>query len=264
MKFKTIFQLFNAIILLALLMFVFSSVFLFGREYAGAYWANIWIAVLIFAALIGILDYYFISNWKLFTLLEKQHWPALLDWLEKRIYKKGGLIRPYANLLISTALSLSDHAALRRLETEVRERRPRLMRSLGISLGIPLLLGDDMAAVSSYFGPLADDERTQRRDWARWCRASASGAEGREELLELLDGNDPSILLLTLQIFDRMNWIMEDSEKQKIEHTRGILKQSLVGQKGERRLLRSREEHLAALILSPRVNEARDKCLIYS
>ena len=261
MKFKTIFQLFNVIILLALLIFVFSSFFLFDREYAAAYLSSIWIAALIFAALIGILDYYFISNWKLFTFLENQDWPALLQWLEKRIYTQGRLIRPYASLLISTALSLSDHAALRRLETEVRERRPRLMRSLGVALGIPLLLGDDTAAVSRYFGPLADDKRTQRRDWAVWCRAFASGAEGREELLELLGGNDPSILLLTLQIFDRMNWSMEDSEKQKIEHTRGALKESLSGEKGERRLNRSREEHLMALVLSPRVNEARDECL---
>ena len=261
MKFKTIFQLFNAIVLLALLMFVISSVFLFDGEYAAAYRANIWIAALVFAVLIGILDFYCISNWNLFTLLEKQDWPALLAWLEKRIYRKGELIRPYANLLISTALSLSNHAALRKLENEVRERRPRLMRSLGVSLGIPLLLEDDMEAVSRYFGPLADDERTQRRDWAGWCRAFASGDEGRRELLELLDGNDPSILLLTLEVFDRMNWNLDDSEKRKIEDIREFLKSSLTGEKGERRLLRSREDHLMALILAPRVNKAMDECL---
>ena len=58
-----------------------------------------------------------------------------------------------------------------------------------------------------------------------------------------------------------MNWNLDDSEKRKIEDIREFLKSSLTGEKGERRLLRSREDHLMALILAPRVNKAMDECL---
>jgi len=221
MRFKSIFWLFNIVVILALVLISTASFFILEKNSALMFWGNMWMLLLVFILMIVILDIYFIRNWKLFSYLEQEDWPALLAWLEERLYGKGKITRPYANLLINTALSVSNLDAVRKLETEIRQRKPELMKSLGVSLGIPVLLEQNWTAVAEYFGPLADDPKTRRRDWAQWCRALATGKEFLEDLFVLAEGKDPSLQLLSLQ----------------------------------------REDHLIAVVLSSRVNEVRKELL---
>jgi hypothetical protein len=261
MKFKTIFWLFNAVVLLALLIFALASFFLFGREYAAVYWGNMWIVAVLFILLIGVLDFYFVRNWRLFDYLEQEDWPSLLAWLEDRLYVKGQIRRPYANLLINTALSVSNIDAVKKLETEVRQRRPELMRSLGVSLGIPVLLGQDWKSIGEYFAPLADDPKTHRRDWARWCRALAAGGDVLDEMTELLNEKDPSVRLLSLNAISQYQDQLDDRTVVAAKTAENEVKAALAGDAGERALLRSREDHLMAVVLSGRITEARNDLL---
>jgi len=261
MRFKSIFWLFNIVVILALVLISTASFLILEKNSAFMFWENMWLLVLLFVLMIAILDIYFIRNWKLFTYLEQEDWPALLAWLEERLYEKGHITRPHANLLINTALSVSNLDAVRKLETEIRQRKPELMKSLGVSLGIPVLLEQNWTAVAEYFGPLADDPKTKRRDWAQWCRGLADG-EGRiEELFTLAEGKDPSLRLLSLQLLDQYQSELNEEQKNKLEAVRKSLQASLRGAAGERALQRSREDHLMAVVLSSRVNEVRKELL---
>jgi hypothetical protein len=207
--------------------------------------------------MIGALDFYFIRNWSLFTYLEQENWPSLLAWLEDRLYIRGKLNRPYANLLINTALSVSNLDAVKKLETEIRQRKPELMKSLGVSLGIPLLLEQKWSLVAEYFGPLADDPKTRRQDWAQWCRALATGKDGISELTELLNFKDVSIRLLSVQLLDQFAGELTGSQADLLDKVKSELRITTKGSAGDRALQRSREDHLMAVVLSSRVNETR-------
>lgn len=259
MRFKSIFWLFNAVVVAALMIFAVASFFLFGKEYATIYWGNMWIIAVLFIVLIGVLDTYFIMNWKLFDFLEKEDWPALLAWLEDRLYGKGKLKKPYANLLINTALSVSNFEAVKKLEKEIREKRPALLPSLGVSLGIPVLLEQDWQSVGAYYGPLADNPKTKRRDWAQWCRALAAGKEGIPEFVDLLGGKDPSIRILSCHLLTQYAEELTKFQEEKTAEARQELKTQLSGTAGERLFQRSKEEHLMAVVLASRVNQARDE-----
>ena len=225
------------------------------------FWGNMWVLLLIFLLMIGVLDFYFIRNWRLFSYLEQEDWPSLLAWLEVQLYEKGRINRPYANLLINTALSVSNLDAVKKLETEIRQRKPELMKYLGVSLGIPVLLEQNWTAIAEYFGPLAEDPGTKRRDWAIWCRAFASGEEDLDDLLLLLNDKDPSIRLLSLQLLDQYKDRLNENQRDILEESRLSLKDLMKGVRGERALQRSREDHLMAVVLSSRVNEIRREIL---
>jgi hypothetical protein len=264
MRFKSIFWLFNIVVIFALIVFAVASFFLFGKDYAAVYWGNMWIVAVLFVVLIGVLDFYFIRNWTLFDLLEKEDWPELLAWLESRLYGKGQLRKHYANLLINTALSVSNLDAVKKLETEIRQRKPELLQSLGVALGIPILLEQDWPKVDAYFGPLADDPKTHKRNWARWCRALAAGGDGVSELIELLDAKDPSIRLLSLQMLEQHSELLNSDQTETLQAVRSTLQKTLAGSSGDRVLQRSREDHLMAVVLSSKVNEIRSEILAVS
>lgn len=266
MKFKTLFYLFNAIVLFAFVTFILASMFAIRNYDAFAYGASNWIVVGLFVALIGILDYYFVHNWQMFSLLEKEDWAQLLLWLEKHIYQKGQFYKSYIHLLISTALSVSNLEAVRRLEVEIREKKPKLIRNFGVSLGIPLFLGQDYEAMQNYFQPLVEGRRTLQKDWARWCIAFVDSAkndngQGLSELIGLLDSRILVIRLLSFQILkDRLNQLNDEEHKivndMKKEH-----QSILSGRRGKQLLERSCEEHLFASVLSTQIKEARQALL---
>jgi hypothetical protein len=250
MKFKSIFWLFNIVVIVAMILIAGVSILILDQSSIGLFWSNMWILMVVFLLLIGVLDFYFIRNWKLFNFLEQE------DWLEERVYIKGQLNRVYSNLLINTALSVSNLDALHKLETEVRQRKPELFRSLGVSLGIPVLLKQNWPEVAEYFSPLADDQKTKRRDWARWCRALAAQEKGIDELLELAGGKDASIIILSSRMLREFSGSLNGGQSIELERLNKQIVDSMRGSAGERRLQRSREDHLMAVVLSSRVDSA--------
>lgn len=264
MRFKSIFWLFNIVVILALILISAASFFILEANSATLFWRNMWLLLLMFVFMIAALDFYFILNWKLFTYLEGEDWPSLLAWLEERLYIKGKLNRPYSNLLINTALSVSNLDAVKKLETEIRQRKPELLKSLGVSLGIPVLLEQNWGAIADYFGPLADNPKTHRRDWARWCRALASGEDGISELLELSGGSDISLQLLSVQVLEQLSENLSEEQLAQLSQKKTEIRSTVKGSSGERLLQKSRENHLMAVVLSPRVNEIRQELMVVS
>ena len=252
MRFKSIFWLFNIVVVLALVIFTISSFFLFGREYAAVYWGNMWMILVLFVVLIGVLDVFFIRNWKLFDLLEKEDWPGLMGWLEDRIYTRGRVNRIYTGLYLNTILSTGRLETLVRLENEIREKKPAMFPRFGVSMGIDRLRKGGSPEILSYFTPLAEDPKTVGRDWARWCRAMASGDDGTEELVRLMESPDMSVRILAADLLDGRG-------DERIPEGLRRLQADLAGSAGDKAIQRSREDNLIAVVLCANVREARER-----
>lgn len=260
MKLRAIFLLFNLFVFLALILVLIPSFLILDRGGMSIV-RNVWIVFLVLVLIVGILDFYLIRNWKLFSLLEAENWPSLLAWLENRLYVRRKLNRAYSNLLINTALSVSNLDAIKKLELEIRQKRPALLRFLGVSLGIPILLEQNWKAIAEYYGPLADDSKTRQRDWAIWCRAVALG-EGRiDQLMELLDNRDISLRLLSWEILEKRSRYLSDAQLDVLAASKMELKNMLSCSKGDRMLQKSREDYLISLVLSSQVDGVKSDLL---
>lgn len=208
MKFRTLFILFNAVIIASLLCVFLLPFLLLGRQYFLLFFQKNWIAAALFLATLLIINGYFFKNRKIFRLLEREDWPGLIGLLEDSIYRRGRLRKSSCRLLLNTYLITADTAPIAALEARVRRDRPALLKSLALLFGLPYLLRGDPEAAQSYFGPLAFQAGVADRAWLRWNYAFASmqrkdHARAKEVLLGLLeDRPEPVLHLLTVYLLD--------------------------------------------------------------
>ncbi|MBB6478917.1 hypothetical protein [Spirochaeta isovalerica] len=204
MKFKSIFFLFNIVVILSFALIFLLPLILLSGSYSTVFWKDNWYLALIFLILIAGLDGYFIINWNLFIYLEKEDWPNLTKYLEEKIYERGRFRRQYIRLMINTALAVSNLDKIERLSREISERKPSLLPKYALLLGIPPFLRDDSAASLMHYGEYKDIKNTADRDWVKWAYAFSLIRDNNREmaeavLLEILESkNDFVLRLLTL------------------------------------------------------------------
>ena len=161
MKFKTIYILFNAVILLSFGFIFLMPLFLLGGDYFSLFVSKNWIAGALFLLTLIVINGYFLSNWKLFRLLETEDWRGLIRLLEQRVYRKGRFGKGTIKMLINAYVVTSNVEKISDLESRLREKRPRLLRTYALQFGIPYLLKmkDDPKSAESYFGRAAESEK---------------------------------------------------------------------------------------------------------
>ena len=181
---------------------------LIGGDYFSLFWARNWPIAVVFVAALAAVDGYFLLNWRLFTALEKEDWPATAAILEGRIFRRGWATVSAVRMLLTTYLVGSHTESVLALEAYLRKRRPRLLGRFSLQFGIPYLLSQDHAEAEKFFSFLLGQQGVRDRDWVRWNRAFAQVQAKREEeakkdLLPLLDGGtDPILRLLSLYLLD--------------------------------------------------------------
>jgi hypothetical protein len=204
LKFKTLYILFNAVIVAAFLIIFLLPLALLGADYFRLFVQKNWIAGALFLATLIIINGYFGLNWKLFRLLEREDWPALIRHLEDVIYRRARLAKSSCRLLLNAYLITGKTEPIAALEARVRRDRPGLLPALALSFGLPYLLRGDPQAAVDYFGPLADQEGVADRGWIRWNYAFSLMQLKRQEeaggqLQELLQSAPaPELRLLSL------------------------------------------------------------------
>jgi hypothetical protein len=208
MKFKTIFILFNGVIVVAFLFVFLLPLILLGPEYFRMFFQKNWIAAALFLATLIIINGYFFYNRKMFRLLEREDWPELIRLLEDSIYRRGRLRGASCRMLLNAYLITANTAPIAELEARVRRDRPALLKPLALLFGLPYLLRGEPEAAESYFGPLASQAGVADRPWIRWNYAFSlmqrkSYDRAKEELLGLLaDRPEPVLRLLTVYLLD--------------------------------------------------------------
>ncbi len=147
MKFKIIFILFNVVVIFSLFMIVLMPVMMLGSEYGILFFSSIWYVIILFALTIGLVDAYFIYNWKLFRLLEEENWKGLVEYIEKRIGEDKVPSGFLARILINSYLSVSDLDGVENLGRRLREKKPLLYKKMILFFSVPVLLKGDPAAI---------------------------------------------------------------------------------------------------------------------
>jgi hypothetical protein len=204
LKFKTLYILFNAVILGAFLFIFLMPLALLGADYFRLFAQKNWIAGLLFLVTLIIINGYFALNWKLFRLLEREDWPALIRHLEDSISRRGRLAKSSCRLLLNAYLITGNTEPIAALEARVRRDRPGLLPALALPFGLPYLLRGDPQAAADYFGPLSAQAGVADRGWIRWNYAFSlmqlkKQEQAGAELHTLLAENPaPELRLLSL------------------------------------------------------------------
>ncbi len=166
MKIKTIFILFNGIVLL----FLMTIVFAFGtgdgvRLLDWRLWA---LAALCLLVLI-CLDVYYFLNMRVLSLLEKKNWSGLAQYLEVKVLGKGHFSSRSVGLLAQAYLVLSDTTAVVNLENKTALAKPRLIEEHALLFGMARLLEKNMANAAHFFAARIRAPKPNKKDMC-WLR----------------------------------------------------------------------------------------------
>ncbi|GHU66088.1 hypothetical protein FACS189447_06240 [Spirochaetia bacterium] len=173
MKFRTLFILFNVILIVFLAILCLTPTFLLGAAFASAFWRSNWFLVLILAAILVGFDSYFIINRQLYALLEREDWPALVHYLEDRVVRQGKYNAHLVRLLANTYLVLSDSPSVMSLENKAAIARPSLVENNALIFGAARILGRDIPGAVRFFETRVSTAKPAQRQWMHWYHGFA-------------------------------------------------------------------------------------------
>ena len=208
MKFKVIFIVFNLVIVFSFAFIFFMPLLLLGQEYFSLTFKHNLIPALLFVFTFIIINSYFLSNWKLFNLLEAENWPQLIEFLEEEIFIKNRVRGAYIKMLINAYLFSSTIEKIASLEARVAEKKPFLINRYAIHFGIPYLLKRPPGEAENYFSRLIAAPKVHSRVWVEWNYAFSlmqqhKFNDAKETLMALAESKrDHLVLLLTLYLLD--------------------------------------------------------------
>ena len=211
MKFKTLFSLFNLIIVISFAFIFFMPLPVLGWEYALSFWGQNWPIALLFVAVLAGLDAYFVSNWRLFGLLEREDWPGLRTLLEARLAKRGVLSPSQTRIFLNACLIGQNPSRISELREAYVAKKVGFLPKIALGLGLPLVLEGKSDGIEAFFGPLSNNKKTGADGpWIRWCLAFGRllnrDSAGAQPLLEggLSDQKQPLLQLLSLYLLDNL------------------------------------------------------------
>jgi hypothetical protein len=171
LKFKSVFVLFNVAVGLSFV-FVFAMPFVaLGGGYAATFWRTNWPLASALVVVLGAIDVFFAFNWKLFTLLEREDWPALAAYLEERVVRKGRWNSRLVRLLANTHLVLSDADAVVALEAEAAKAKPSLLDKNALVFGVARVLKNDPPSAAAFFASRRGPKKSENPEWVEWYYA---------------------------------------------------------------------------------------------
>ncbi len=261
MKFKLIFFLFNAIILLSFIVVLLMPLILLGPEYTRSFWSSSWYLPLIFFAAIGAIDGYFIAHWKLLTLLEEENWDGLIAYLEEQCLRREHLRGHFVRTLINAYFITNRVSKIEDLEKKIREKKPALLRKFALQFGVPKLLHNNPDDIVRYFAEFKD-KRGDDSHWIRFLYAfgllmKRENTEGREVLLRLIRENkDPVLDLVSLYTVDPFKTI-DDEVLSVVQEHKGRLTARYT-KEGLKKEIGKRRDNVVVIILNKLLFDALD------
>jgi hypothetical protein len=263
MKFKTIFIVFNIIIIFSFVFIFFMPLFLLGWEYSQVFWEKNWPLALAFAAIIAALNVFFGMNRKLFSYLEQEDWPELIGYLEDLVYNRGKIRPQYIKLLVNTYMVTSNVAGIERLEKYLGEKKPLILERNALLFGVPHVLRNDASDMESYFGRLLTSRHVEGLDWIKWNHAFSLllarrlGDADTEFRALVRSSSDTTIKLLSIYFLATVTDPSRDSENALVGEAKQYLKKRFTREKLAREL-ESAKSDVHVVILSRLVDDAAD------
>jgi hypothetical protein len=189
LKFKLVFGAFNIAIFAFLVLICFMPFFAFGSD-AAYFKPSVWPLALFLGAILVVLDVYYALNYRLFSFLEREDWPALSAYLEEQVLRKGRYSRRLVKLLATSYLVMSDIPAVIGLENKIGIAKPALVDRFALVFGAGRILGKDYAGAVRFFSTRLG----KGGDWPRCYYAFAllldrKPGEAAEQFCLLADGS---------------------------------------------------------------------------
>ncbi|MFP4151522.1 MAG: hypothetical protein ACLFR8_12445 [Alkalispirochaeta sp.] len=261
MKLKAIFIIFNVLIAVSFLFVFLMPVFFLGWEYAGTFWSANWYLALLFVLVLGLLNAYFIRNWRLFGALEGEDWSAVIEVLEARIRKGSWFTSGDVRLLVNAYVVTGRPEGIVALESDLKTRKPALRKKNALILGIPHLLSNDGTRIAAYFGEFAGQSGVSDAEWLRWSHGFGLMLEGKnDEAREIFhslidDERDPIIRALSAYLLEAYAG-SDPAERERIDRCKEQITSEKAGNEWDRIVEKARED-LYVLILTKLLRDVR-------
>ncbi len=196
MKFRTIFILFNIVLVFSFGFIFFMPFFLLGADYSLDFWAKNWPLAAFFLLVLAAFNAFFIYNWKLFILVEGEDWDALSSWLKHALLVKGRFNRRFVRLFVNASLLRSDIEGIEALEAALRDKRPAMLAKDAVLFGAARLLKSDPAGTEAFLKPFLDRRGVEQAPWLSFYYAFTlimlkRPLDGAPRLKALLPSRDP-------------------------------------------------------------------------
>jgi hypothetical protein len=167
-KFKFVFILFCLTLFLLLLLFVLLPLFLLGPATSLAYWSTNWPFLLLWLVLFSAFGFFYFTNRRLFSLLEREDWPALVHYLEYEVFTKGRYSSRLVRLFATSYLVLSDTDGVINLENKTAIAKPALLDANVLIFGAGRILGKDFSGAARFFEARKYTAKPALREWVSW------------------------------------------------------------------------------------------------
>ncbi len=207
MKFKTIFIIFNTIIGVSfVILFILPFIFLEISQFSIIFSTN-WIILCIFLLFIIIFNTYFVKNWKLFKLIEKENWENLIIYLEKKTYEKKKYSKSNIKMLINCYIVMSKIESVEKLYSFLYRNKKQIIYCFPLEFGIPFLLTNSPEESEKYFKELLEQKNVKEKNWINWNYAFSLMRQDKKEgtiniFSELMNEKmEPILNLLTLYMY---------------------------------------------------------------
>jgi hypothetical protein len=262
MKFKTLFLLFNLIILVSFAFIFLMPLPVLGWEYALSFWGQNWGISILFVLLLAGIDAYFVTQWRLFSLLEREDWPGLRTLLETELARRGSLGPQKTRIFLNACLIGQNPGRISELREAYLAKKVRFLPRVALSLGLPLVLEGKAEAIEAFFGPLVENRKTGTDGpWIRWCvafgRLLNQDIDGAKPLLEggLKDARQPLLQLLSLYLLDNLK--SRDDVRERLEKEKPALAARLTPKEWNSHIEGLKERVILVLFMEKLIGEAR-------
>jgi hypothetical protein len=174
------------------------------------------LALLVILALVG-LDVYYFFNYRLLSLLEKNDWPALIQFLEAKVLKRGRYSQRLVRLLAQSYLIMSDTASAVNLENKTAIASPRLVEKNALIFGAARLLEKDISGAENFFKARLKTASKKDKLWIRFYYGFSllldwRFQEGSKEFMDIVKSSNNPVLtgLSAWFLFDFLNRALPD------------------------------------------------------
>jgi len=168
LKFKYLVIIFCAVIFFILTTAVLLLLLVAGSEFLVHIKQIILPLVIFMVVILVFMGLFFFSNYRLFSLLEREDWPALSFYLEKQVYEKGRYSSRNVRLLASSYLVVSDYPSVIKLEKKILTVNPSLIRKNVLVFGSARILSGNHKESAAFFKTYADKCNGDENQWVKW------------------------------------------------------------------------------------------------
>jgi hypothetical protein len=148
------------------------------------------------------LGIFFLFNYRLFSLLEREDWPALAYYLEQKVFVKGQYSNRKVKLLASSYMVMSDYMSVMKLENKTSLKRPSIIDKNILVFCSARILAGKYIETAAFLKAYLDKGKLKPRekDWVRWfygfCHLLNSNFQTAEsEFISLAETSNDALIV---------------------------------------------------------------------